>query len=371
MRNHTRNNRLYVSKFDVCTGVFSDDDVHLLGEVIGTRWQQNRAMFSQSWTADSWVRAADQSKRNAANRTDLVHMDIVILQFVLEEITNNYPQVKRSERFDVACSLLRSVVAHVRLGRTDARKRVRELLETRVDIKVRGKVNPSAVAACTVPAINSFIAQTNFDRLSKKSLDNMLQVALVFEEQIASYIEYLGYCVNHNVEPRRGFLNAVYQNINVKPYSYALNYVRFQKAKKHMSADDELFLLYELLEVEYRLSLASKAAGELKRSKDKKDPTLQRIVESAIFDRYHYPIYESLHRELGKIWGGYVKCCDDTANQPLATQALEDLQKAIRYRALSPSRHNSHPWAPKILEETPLPEYLGKTTDPFKGLPNN
>lgn len=374
MRSNTRNN-LNVGKFSVCTGVYDEADLHLINEIIGQKWQQSKGAYSQSHTVDSMGRAAELARANSLARTGLVGMDVEMLSFVLSEL-DDWTNIKNSERLDVACEILRGVYGHVWLGRTDARRRVRELLQDVLEVKVKGKENPSATSACIVVAIPEFVNQRNFDRLSEKSLDNMLGVALLLEQQIASFVEYLGYCVKNSATPSRGFLDSVYQNIDIKPYSYALDYVRDKKkylkqrhngSKSYDFVANEVILLYETVETEYRLDLASRAISDLRHKPDHHEPTLERIVESCLIDRYHYSIYDSFLRELNKTWKTYKKH-QSGKDFTLSLVALVELQKAIRYRAVDSEKAGGHPWAFRPLEIPPLPK---QPSDPFKGLPRD
>jgi hypothetical protein len=367
-----------VAKFDVCEGVYHQTDADLVGEIIGIRWQHGAARFAQSWTVDSFGRAGDQAKTNSKHRADQVLWDIELLQFVYNEITIDWVGVKKSDRFDVACEILRNVLGHVMLGRTDARKKVKKLLINSTELQDSlHRLNPRANSVRISAAIPRFFDQSHLDWLSEISLENARQVALLLQKQVAEFLDYLKLCMLTDTVPTRNSFNTIYKVMDIKPYSYALGYVRQQKRRKQLSGEEELILLYETLATEFRLSMVSNLCSKLKHAPMCHDSTVEEMISSALIDRNDFPVYLTTIQIVRRQW---VVCKQLIASGETkkAIKALEKVQSLIRYRMAEVADDNErklvraadvagHVWQVQPLEYRP-PE-LRQPKNVFSGLP--
>lgn len=366
-----------VSKFCVCIGVYDAADADLYGEIVGLRQPLNRRRFAQSWTSDSFVQAGRGAKSNSKNRADLVLWDVELLQFVYNEITSDWLGVKKSERFDVACEILQNVVGHVVLGRTDARQKIKKLLIDSTELQDSlHRLNPRANALRISAAIPQFLNQSHFDSLSERSLENAFQVSLLLQKQIAAYLDYLKWCVRYGIVPTRYAFNTIYQVMDIKPYSYALSYVRYQKAQKGFDDKSELILLHDTLSVEYRLSMVSSLCGQLKRSPGCHDTTIEEMISTALINRNEFMVYLTTIRGIRKHW----QICKQqilAGEEKLAAKSLQAMQNLIRVRMVEvdvdgdkqlvrASSIEGHPWHVDVLDYS---THYASPNNPFQGLP--
>lgn len=354
-----------VSKFSVCEGVYDKADVKLVGEIIGIRHQQEAGKFAQSWTVDSFVRAGEGAKSSSRNRSDLILLDVEILQFVYKEITGDWPGVKKSDRFDTACEILRNVVGHVTLGRTTARKKVKNLLINSVELEDSlHRLNPQANAQRISMATVEFMAQTKFDYLSEKSLDNALLVALLLQKQVAGFLDYLKLCIimldsDKGKKPTRSSLNTIYRVMDIKPYSYALAYVRKQKSQRKLKIQEELVVLHDALSIEFRLSMISTLCSQLKHTPGCHDTTVEEMITTALINRSDFLVYSATFRLIRKQWEECKKLIADGEVKKVV-KSLEAIQSLIRVRKVEvtvgdtkklvrASEIPNHPWFVQVL----------------------